>query len=391
MHPETNVTFDSDTFKRLKRSIKLRSETARSRKRNPSYATPVPEEIGLQLTYKCNLRCHHCFQWKADGGFFREYDKDKLAKDIPIEIIERIFADTHERKSNLYLWGGEPLVYKDWDRLSRLLERDPRWTVLCTNAHLIEKRLEGLLRFSEHLVVLISLDGYEDEHDAVRGKGSYEKVMGAIRLLRELQRKGEFKGKISINTVLNNENVGSLCKIMEQSERLGVDSQYFCFPWYISAERASAMDRFYTENAEFLGPLPATGRPSWHSYSYSVDEAKLPTLHGELKRLRDRSWDIRIRIQPALTEAQVDDYVRGADLRAQNRRQCLAISNRLDVLADGSVCACKCFPEFTMGDLHTTPMLDIWHSTNFQRFRGLLNQGLSPICASCILLYQNGI
>ena len=69
MHPKTNIKFDQETFERMKRDIALLSKSHRGRTTSPTYATKLPEEIGVQLTYRCNLRCDTCFQWN-DQGFF---------------------------------------------------------------------------------------------------------------------------------------------------------------------------------------------------------------------------------------------------------------------------------------------------------------------------------
>jgi len=42
---------------------------------------------------------------------------------------------------------------------------------MCTNGTLIEKRLESLVRISSHLEVSVSIDGFEKEHDSLRGRG----------------------------------------------------------------------------------------------------------------------------------------------------------------------------------------------------------------------------
>lgn len=86
-------------------------------------------------------------------------------------LLEKLILETEPAKSRLYIWGGEPLVYSHFDRLADLLEAHPRETTICTNAVLIERKLDALQRISDNLELLIALDGFEEENDALRGKG----------------------------------------------------------------------------------------------------------------------------------------------------------------------------------------------------------------------------
>ncbi|KAF6595064.1 radical SAM protein, partial [Paenibacillus sp. EKM208P] len=78
----------------------------------------------------------------------------------------RLLVFTHEKKSKVYLWGGEPLYHSKFDQIANLLERDQRTTTICTNAILMEEKLDSLLKIGEGLVVLASLEGFEAENDA---------------------------------------------------------------------------------------------------------------------------------------------------------------------------------------------------------------------------------
>ncbi|WP_237166247.1 radical SAM protein [Paenibacillus polymyxa] len=71
--------------------------------------------------------------------------------------------------------GGEPLYHSKFDQIANLLERDQRTTTICTNAILLEEKLDSLLKIGEGLVVLASLEGFEAENDAIRGRGTYKR------------------------------------------------------------------------------------------------------------------------------------------------------------------------------------------------------------------------
>ena len=390
MHPKTTVKFDRDTFIRMKRDIELLSKTNRGRQGSSNYATEVPEEIGIQLTYRCNLRCETCFQWN-DQGFFHHLNKAQLKGELDASIFEKILYETESVKSNLYLWGGEPLVHHDWSELCRMLEKDPRWTVICTNGLLIEKELDSLLPISSNLVLLVSVDGFKNDNDAIRGQGTFDRVLHNINLVRALQKKGEFKGKLSISAVLNGELAPRLYDFVEYCESLEIDSLYLVYPWYIPETIANKMDDYFKTNFAWLTSLSEQTKASWHSYTYHVGAEKVELLRQQIAKVNDRSWNIRLRYQPALEADEFSAFVGGSNEPGQKRTRCLAISNRMDILADGSVSSCKLFPEFNIGNLYEQGVLEIWQSDAFAKVRETIHGGLTPICSKCVLLYRHGI
>ncbi|MBF0443493.1 MAG: radical SAM protein, partial [Oligoflexales bacterium] len=312
MQPKTKVKFDRDTFNRLKRTIRNMSVTSARRCEDTAYACKIPEEVGIQLTNKCNLRCAHCFQWNEEG-FFHNMDRKSQCEDIDIEIVKKIFDQTASVKSNLYLWGGEPLCYKWWDELSLLLEQDPRWSILCTNGVLIDKKIDSILKISSSLAILTSLDGFEAENDAIRGKGTFKKVIENIDLILDLKKKGIFKGEISVNCVISKAMSGKLYDFLEFFEEKGVNTVYFCFPWYLPQETSEKMDLYFREHFDWLLKLDENSIPSWHSYKYCLDPQVLDSLIPDLNKISSREWKIRVRYQPALETGEIEDFIRGKE------------------------------------------------------------------------------
>ncbi|MBN2353534.1 MAG: radical SAM protein [Spirochaetales bacterium] len=390
MPGKSAVGFDGERFGRLKRMAKNKSESSRNLEKSPAFACDVPREIGVQLTYRCNLRCAHCFQWNEDGHF-RRLEKEKRSLELSPDAIEKLFRATRETKAGLYAWGGEPLMYSEWGRLSRLIESDPRWTVLCTNGLLVEENLESLLRISSRLALLLSIDGLEEDNDAVRGRGSFGKIMKNMELLRELRKRKEFRGIISVNCVLTDRTAGKMPELADYFESLGIDTLFLSFPWYISRETGEAMDAYCRDRLAWLDPVREPGTGSWHCYTHRIDGTKIPVLAEGMKKISSASRKIRIRFQPALRADELAPFVLGAGAPAQGRTGCLSLSYRLDVLADGTIPACKAFPETVMGNIYSGEVLDVWKSGRFNRFRETIRQELMPVCAKCVLLYRDGI
>jgi radical SAM protein with 4Fe4S-binding SPASM domain len=388
--PRTSKRLDVKEFADLKRTARIRAQTNRMLAEDPLYATPLPEEVSMQLTYRCNLRCTHCYQWN-EQGFFRDFSKVKQRTELDVDIVRQVLEATDEPRSKLFLWGGEPLMHTRFAEISQLLQAHPRTINMCTNGLLLERNLAHLLPLTD-LNLLVSLDGLGEQHEALRGKGTFARTLKNMTTMLEARRNGEFSGEISVSCMVSHSTVDTMYEFMEWAEEFGVHSVYFQFPWYISPAVATAMDEVYERSFAWLNPVESGARPTWHSYTYQLPPELIEVLKSSMRRLAERTWGVRVRYQPQLEEDEIDDFILGTSRPAQQRAKCLAVSNRMEVHADGKVSSCKFFPEFVVGDLHDEGVVELWQGERFRRVRGELRaSGLMPVCSKCILLYLNGV
>ncbi len=391
MKAHSTAKFDRQAFAKMKRVAPNFLSAQRDVRNETHHVRELPEEIAFKLTNRCNLRCKHCYQWNEDG---HHHDLTKLAQkqDMDFAVIEKVFAETREVGSNIYLWGGEPLIYSDWDRLTGLLEKDPRWTSMCTNGLGLEKRLESILRISERLEILFAFEGFRNEHDAIRGKGTWDRLTRNVDLLLEKKESGDYEGEIAVNFVITDAMVPRIYDFIELFESKGVDTLYLSFLWFLSDETSGKMDRYYTRHLNWPCSENKTGRPSWHAYKYRLDKALGPRLVEELRRVDRRVWKLKLRYNPALDLDEIEEFISGSDKPAQGKTRCLAIRTRMDVFPNGDVVSCKFFPEFTVGNLTDGSVSEAWHSQRFCQVRETVDRhGLMPVCAKCNLLYSRGI
>jgi MoaA/NifB/PqqE/SkfB family radical SAM enzyme len=133
----------------------------------------VPWAILMDPTSACNLKCTGC--WAADYG-------NKM--NMSYETLDNIIGQGKGLGTYMYLYsGGEPLVRKD--DLLKLCEKHSDCVFLAfTNATLIDESFaEELLRV-KNFVPAISVEGFEEETDFRRGKGTYAAVTEAMELLK---------------------------------------------------------------------------------------------------------------------------------------------------------------------------------------------------------------
>lgn len=376
---------DKQRFNRIKDQIRRTSIAARGKLINDSFALPLPEKISLQLTNICNLHCLSCYQW-SESGHIRSTIKEPLH--LNPQTIDSLLKSTASNSSILYLWGGEPLLYPFWQELSLILEIDRRWTVLCTNGLLINDNIEYLLRFSQNLVILISVDGLESEHDEMRGSGTFKKILNNINLLMKLQSEGLYKGLISVNCVINERSVCKIYEYMKFFDELGIDTVHFNYPWYISTKRAEQMDRYVKEHLGFICYNPQN--PSWHSYNYQLPETSISVLKEQQQRLKESHWRSGIHFQPDLSHSELFNFITDSTIHI-SEKPCYSLCSRIEIFADGTAGPCKFFPEINFGNIYNESITDIWHHKSFYNFRSLLSKKNMPVCEKCVLYYSEGI
>ncbi|MDP3957512.1 MAG: radical SAM protein [bacterium] len=132
-------------------------------------------EIHWEVTNRCNLRCKHCLPM---SGLARKHE---LTTSEALAVLEKFQA---AGVSRINFTGGEPFSRKDFPSiLERAVTLGMRAAVI-TNASLLRRAaFEMLKRLGVELG--ISLDGADEiTHDAIRGRGSFLKVIEALEVCR---------------------------------------------------------------------------------------------------------------------------------------------------------------------------------------------------------------
>lgn len=133
-------------------------------------------EIHWEVTNACNLRCKHCLPM---SGPPRPGELTTEEATAALETFEAAGA------SKVYFTGGEPFSRHDYPVLLARVAALGMRTFVITNATLLsEAMLETIKRCSVELG--ISLDGADEAtNDAIRGSGSFQKAIGALRRCRD--------------------------------------------------------------------------------------------------------------------------------------------------------------------------------------------------------------
>ncbi|NLP44945.1 MAG: radical SAM protein [Peptococcaceae bacterium] len=145
----------------------------RQQKMREKYDCNIPWAILFDPTTSCNLRCVGC--WAAD--YPRNLNMD-------FATLDKIITQGKELGVYFYLYsGGEPLVRKK-DIIKLGKKHDDCVFLAFTNGVLIDENFaDGMLEI-QNFVPAISVEGFEQDTDRRRGKGSYQSVLNAMEILK---------------------------------------------------------------------------------------------------------------------------------------------------------------------------------------------------------------
>ncbi len=172
--------------------------------------------IQWHLTERCNLRCTHCYQ---EDTKIDELSLPEIKETIS-EISEMFSAWTARYavalSPSFNITGGEPFLRKDlFDILGEIQGRGYD-IFLLTNGTLIDEGRARALKDVGVKGVQISMEGPEDIHETIRGKGSFA---ASVRGIRHLLDAGM---RVTMNTTLSSINAGHFLDLTELSSSLGV-------------------------------------------------------------------------------------------------------------------------------------------------------------------------
>lgn len=173
---------------------------------------PALGSLFVNLTARCNLACVHCFRGDAD------------ARCLDLAVVKTLVDDLVAAGGrSIVLSGGEPLLYPHIKELLGYIGRRLK-VQLATNGTLLDREWAEFLAATLNPVIQISLEGATAAvHDPIRGKGSFDRSIQAVRHLQAVGL-GE---KLIFSTTIMNQNRGTLPAIVALAAELAVPTVRF--------------------------------------------------------------------------------------------------------------------------------------------------------------------
>ncbi len=155
----------------ISQTVRVGAHVARQRlRRNRFYALVLQ----LEPLYLCNLACVGCGKIQHPEPIL----------DRRLTVQQCVDAVVECGAPMVSVSGGEPLVHREIDQIVAALIERKRFVYLCTNALLMERKLD-LFTPSPYFTWMVHIDGLRQRHDeSVDRVGTFDKAVNAIAAAR---------------------------------------------------------------------------------------------------------------------------------------------------------------------------------------------------------------
>ncbi|MEM2103619.1 MAG: radical SAM protein [Candidatus Bathyarchaeia archaeon] len=228
-----------------------------------------PFEIVWNFTYKCNLKCKHCYE---DAGGVR---LPELSTNEAKQVVDAFSKIAGVGLPALSFSGGEPLARKDFFELAAYAKKHIPYISIASNGTLLSRDYAKKVKDAGVDYVEISIDGASPMvHDEFRGiPGAFER---AIQGVKNCVDEGI---DTCIATVLHKDNFAETDKILQMAKELGVRFMHFN---YIPTGRAKMHVQLDLTPDERLYVLQAIGKEIISLYLQAKEE-ELKTGKSNIK------------------------------------------------------------------------------------------------------------
>ncbi len=343
-------------------------------------------QLSIRITDICGLRCHTCGQW-GDNGFMHGQDlRGHVENEVPwqmyLEVFDDLLANGHH--PNVYLWGGEPMMYKGILKVISGATKRGFPVSIATNGHLLKQRAEELISVPLFLLQ-VSIDGHTQViHDQARpsaAKGSaFHDVTTGLEEVRKIKDKSNSRLPVVASlTVVSDNNVEHLVDIYNRFHDY-VDVFVFYLSWWIDEENASKHEDDFSSRFGFSPQLHRGWIGNWRPDDYD----QLSQQIGVLKKLSRKMGAPAVTILPHLESAvELESYY--TDHNANfGYRECISIYQVAEVDSNGDLSPCRDYHDYVVGNIKDKPISELWNNGAYQKFRSSLRkEGLMPVCKRC--------
>ncbi|MEM2338458.1 MAG: radical SAM protein [Candidatus Bathyarchaeia archaeon] len=329
----------------------------------------APFLVVWDYTYRCNLRCKHCYS-NSNTSL-----RNELKTEEALSVVDQL-ADFGVVA--LAFSGGEPLMRKDFFEVAKHAVNSGLYVSLATNGTLLNKQTTRRLKEIGIHYVEISIDGSDAKsHDDFRGfPGAFELAIAGLKNCVEQDLCA------SVAVTATKKNFKDIPKILELSERVG--AKRFALFNFVPTGRGVEMvsqDLSPEEREEtmlflldkllsgskvtILTTTPQLARVAVSRQKEESDEVFLPMAHMQTSKVSKKA-------------VALADFIGGC---GAGRLYC-------SITPEGNVQPCVFLP-IKVGNLKTEMFGELW--LNSEIFEALRNrENLKGSCGNCTFKYVCG-
>lgn len=298
------------------------------------------------ITAKCNQRCKHCYQ--------ECYAGKELSFNEILNILEqykdllRLYSKSKNKdfiRGHINITGGEPFTRKDFLQILKVFSKNKKYFSfgILTNGSYITDAIAKKLKSLNAAHTQVSIDGNRETHDALRGKGNFDRTWNAVKILRK-------------------HNIRTLVSFTAHK------GNYKEFPVVARYARKYKASKLWTDrlvpigNGQDMSDMLFTSKEALEYFSIIVTEKK--------KTLRNKLTGLEIYSNRALQFLKSGEMPYG----------CSAGDSLITILENGDVLPCRRMP-ISCGNALKTSLKDIYFNNNV--FKDLRNKNIPDKCFKC--------
>ncbi|MBQ6296914.1 MAG: radical SAM protein [Selenomonadaceae bacterium] len=285
----------------------------------------ILQRICIELTYRCNERCKHCYVFDEKKSADEELTTDQYFK----------LFDELRRMETLHITftGGDPSQRQDFTEILRgAVDRDFAVTIFTNGIGFSEKTLAEIIRIRPSSMHFSIYSGIPEEHDEITGvKGSFQKTLTTLKKVKDA---GIW---VTVKTPVMTPTLNGFCDIQKLCRELDIRSEV---SYFICA-----------------------------------------TNHGDTSPTKLRLGNVE-KYKEVMRIAQKEQATKEFQPRDVHGAICGAGQLSLSVNPYGEVFPCNSF-HYWLGNIKDIPISVIWNGEELRRLYQLKFEQLGNRCVKC--------
>jgi radical SAM protein with 4Fe4S-binding SPASM domain len=313
---------------------------------------PLPKNLYVETTNRCNLRCKGCIQYRGNW---------ELERDISLQELNMI-TDQLPGLERAALHGiGEPLLNKALPEMIRHLKKHDVFVLLNSNGILLDEKMQHELINAGLDELRISLDAASAEgYRAMRSSNSFDSILANLKSFENILK---IRPKVSLWFLGTTENIAELPDFIKVAADIGVTEVYLQRLVYFQDDDGYGLAK----------------------QNNTLVDSDMRTLEL-IQKSQDLANELGVQFNASGLCTPVDS-LKGKSRSLAPWRTCYRPATLMYVTANGHVLPC-CISPFSsidyssiiLGNVFDTPLEEIWNGLKYTRFRKQRQTDTPPVC-----------
>ena len=323
----------------------------------------VPRRYVFILTNLCNLACSFCFQE-------RKKRSDRMSSDNWLDLIDQIPSN-----SRITLTGGEPLVFKNFDKIFKKANEVAETNIVTNGLLLDDDNIERLLEQKNFKVLAISIDNIGNTTRDFNEE-KWELLINRIKRFNQARFRMNSHVALDIKTVVLDDEIKNLYKIHKyMMENLNADTHSLQLLKGADIQHSDLMFDFNEIYKEY------------EAYEYKNFDLLVEQLN--LIKQYDKKNNFKTFLHPSVINFNQENEFTKEDLKYLNNKKhikgnfstCYAPWSSVHINVDGNLFPCMAV---SMGNVKNQPLKEIIFSDKFKKFKDeIKSSGTVNGCNRC--------